>query len=37
MQMLLAYSWAPTSLAYASVLKLLGRSIGAPSARSMMS
>jgi hypothetical protein len=31
------YNVAPTSLAYASVLKDLGRSIGAPRARSMMS
>jgi hypothetical protein len=31
------YNDAPTSLAYASVLKDLGRSIGAPTARSMIS
>lgn len=32
-----SYNVAPTSLAYASVLKDFGRSIGAPRARSMMS
>jgi len=33
----ISYRVAPTNFAYASVLKDLGRSIGAPSARSMMS